>query len=84
MSYKYDDASRIEFSNQLGIIENVLQNHSVVLDSDFNVDVNRACTNASALQEFCEALNLLFDVRHNSYKIDYIAKGNVRARIRVV
>ena len=74
MPYECDDASRTEFNNQLGIIEDVLQNYGdchVVLGGDFNVDVNRVCANTSALQEFCGALNLFFDVRHKSYKIDY-------------
>jgi len=56
------------------MIEDVLENHSechVVLGGDFSIDVDRTCTNTSALQKFCEELNLHIDVGHNLYKTDY-------------
>ena len=74
LPYECDDASRTEFSNELGIIEDVLQNHSgyhIVLGGDFNVDVGRAYNNTFVLQDFCKALNLHIDVDHESYNIDY-------------
>jgi len=74
LPYECDDASRIEFRNELGIIEDVLESHNgyhVILGGDFNVDIGRACTNTSVLQDFCAALNLYIDANHDSYSIDY-------------
>ena len=74
MTYECDDASRIEFSIELGIIEDVLENHNgyhVILGGDLNVDVGRAYTNTFVLQDICKALNLHINADHESYSIDY-------------
>lgn len=76
-----DEASVLEFVNELSIIEGLLSGFNgdhVVVGGDFNVDFNRAWRNTNALRAFCDRTLLQPTVDHCKNMCDYSYSFNMQ------
>lgn len=76
-----DEASVLEFVNELSIIEGLLSGFNgdhVVVGGDFNVDFNRAWRNTNALRAFCDRTLLQPTVDHCNNMCDYSYSFNMQ------
>jgi len=74
MPFEYDEASRIDFANELNLLHSLLENNDVshvLIGGDFNVDFNRDWVNTSVLRNFCKECNLYPVDDHGSNTVDY-------------
>ena len=78
MPYEGNHDSTVDFTEQLLIIENLVNNNSdchTIIGGDFNVDFIRDRLFSAALTDFCEHIGLHPVIQHNFCNSDFIYRA---------